>query len=131
MQRKVDWIWVYLMPRGRLTRLPYFLANLLMSVLATIVLWRHVLPYLPEHAENIFAIPGVGERAWLIYMVTLWPTLALSAKRFQDLGLTPFLAALVAVPGVSMMAYLALCLMPGKEGANAYGAVRNAPPGRR
>lgn len=126
--KSVDWIWLYLKPRGRLTRLPYFLASMLVSILSSFIVYRQVLAYYPASAADPWATPGLNEMLQAIYVVTLWPMIALSAKRVQDIGLTPFLGAAIAVPGISMLAFFLLSLYPGTPGPNKYGAERNAPP---
>lgn len=127
MKTKVDWIWLYLRLRGRLSRWPYFLASMLVSVISSYFVYRHVLGYYPANAANPLMTPGLDELLSLVFVVTLWPMIALSAKRAQDIGLSPFFGSAIAVPGISMLAFLVFSFYPGADGPNRYGDRTNAP----
>lgn len=131
MKARVDWIWLYLSPSGRLTRWPYVLASMLISVISSYFVYRHVLAYMPANAADPLATPGLNDLLFMIYAVSLWPMIALSAKRVQDLGISPFVGAVIALPAISMLAYFVLALVPGSAEANRYGAERNVPPPKR
>lgn len=130
MSNRVDYIWLFLKPGGRLTRWPYFLATMLISLISSFVVYRYVLAHFPDNAANPWETPGLNDLLSLIFVVTLWPMIALSAKRLQDIGKSPYLAATIAIPMISLVAYFALSLYPGMAGPNAYGARRNEPPGK-
>lgn len=128
MRTRVDWIWLFLKPSGRLTRWPYFLAMMLLSVLSGLLVYRHVLGALPLTTDDPWEIAGMAELMTYIVVVTLWPMFALSAKRAQDMGLPPLVGATVVLPLISIVAYFVFMFAPGNAGPNRYGAVRNAPP---
>lgn len=142
MRQRVDWLWVFLSPRGRLTRAPYVLATVLILVITSAIVQSYInanttmtqasvagAATVGELMEAIInATPGLGRLLQLVAIVTAWPMIALSAKRMQDLGLSGFFGVLILVPGIAMLAFFALALVAGKNGANRFGAVRNAPP---
>ena len=132
MKNRIDYIWLFLKPAGRLTRLPYFLATMLISVLSSFLVYRHVLSYTPADAVDPWQTPGLEGLLTAVFIVTLWPMIALSAKRLQDIGKPPIISVAIALPVVSMIAYIVLSLYPGMNGPNKYGKERNVPPsGRR
>lgn len=130
MKQRIDYIWLFLKPAGRLTRLPYFLATMLISVISSFLVYRHVLSYMPADATDPWQTPGLEELITVLFIVTLWPMIALTSKRLQDMAKPPLISVAIALPVVSMIAYLVLSLYPGTDGPNKYGAVRNAPPPR-
>ena len=131
MKKRIDYIWLFLKPAGRLTRLPYFLATMLISVVSSLLVYRHVLAYLPEDAVDPWQTPGLENLITVLFFATLWPMMALSAKRLQDMNKPPFIAVVIAMPLVSMIAYVILSIYPGTNGPNKYGALRDMPPVRK
>ncbi|MCO5063645.1 MAG: DUF805 domain-containing protein [Rhizobiaceae bacterium] len=128
MKNRIDYIWLFLKPAGRLTRLPYFLATMLISVISSFLVYRHVLSYLPADSVDPWQTPGLEELITVLFFATLWPMIALSSKRLQDIGKPPIISVAIALPVVSMIAYIVLSLYPGMDGPNKYGVVRNRPP---
>lgn len=129
MTQRIDWIWLFLSPRGRLTRLPYFLAMMLITLVSGLFVYRHLVASMPINFENPWATPGLIEMASFVTLVTVWPMIALSAKRAADIGLPPFIGGLVALFGFVVITILSL--VPGKDGPNQYGSNRDAPPAPR
>ena len=125
----INWIWLFLSPRGRLTRLPYFLAMLLIMVVSCLFIYRHLLSNMPINIENPWSTPGLVELATFVTFATMWPMIALSAKRSADIGITPFAGALIALLGVLLVAVLSI--VPGSAEANRYGSDRDVPPRQR
>lgn len=128
MNSSVDWFWLFLNPRGRLTRLPYFLAMTLIMLVSCLFIYRHLLGNLPVNVENPWSTPGLVELATFITLATMWPMIALSAKRAADIGITPFVGGLIAVLGILLVAVLSV--IPGSDQPNRYGSDRNIPPRR-
>jgi len=128
LKTRIDYIWLFLKPAGRLSRLPYFLATMLISVIASLLVYRHVLAYLPVGADDVQQTPGINELVIILFIVTLWPMIALTSKRLQDIGKPPILSIAIAMPVISIVAYFILSLYPGTSGPNKYGAVRDMPP---
>lgn len=126
MKSRIDWIWLFLSARGRLTRLPYFLAMALINIVAGLFVYRHLLASMPVNFEDPWSTPGLIELASTIGLITLWPMIALTAKRVADVGLSPFLGALVGIFGILVIGIMSL--VPGNDSPNRYGARRNEPP---
>jgi uncharacterized membrane protein YhaH (DUF805 family) len=63
------------------------------------------------------------------FVATLWPNVVLTIKRLHDLDKPGILAIVLFVPIVSIVAFLVLCLFPGRPGPNRYGGRTNAPAG--
>lgn len=114
--------WLFLGVSGRVSRGAYFLGGLLVGIVQAFPLYRFLL--VPE---------GTAESdAWallfaLAFLASLWSNVALAVKRLHDLDQPGFLAAILFVPVVSIVAFLMLCLFPGKPGPNRFGARTNAP----
>ncbi|RFC69604.1 MULTISPECIES: DUF805 domain-containing protein [Mesorhizobium] len=129
MKTRIDYIWLFLKPAGRLSRLPYFLATMLISVLASLLVYRHVLAYMPADAVDPWQTPpGLEQLITVLFIATLWPMIALTSKRLQDIGKPPIMSVAIALPVISVVAYIVLSLYPGTGGPNKYGSVRDMPP---
>ncbi|MCB1383078.1 MAG: DUF805 domain-containing protein [Notoacmeibacter sp.] len=114
-------LWLYTSTRGRLGRLPFFLAMLLMAVILTLFL------YLAGSSGKDTA----GETFWagvflLGCVASLWLSFALAAKRAHDFGQPTIMGILMILPLVSVVAFIAFCFIPGHPGPNAFGASTNS-----
>lgn len=112
--------WLFFGLSGRIGRWPFFLASMLLAVIEAFVLYRLVLTDGTPQADTwslLFAATWAG---------TLWPMIALAAKRMHDIGQSAFIAVAVLIPGLSVVAFFALCFWPGTPGPNRYGARTNA-----
>lgn len=116
------YFWLFFQFSGRASRAAYFLAAMLLAVAQAFPLYRFTL--VPEDS-------GAAQGWALIFgaalLVSLWCNVALAVKRLHDLGRPGIMALSLFVPVVSIVAFLALCLMPGQPGPNQYGARTNAP----
>lgn len=65
--------------------------------------------------------------AWLLPvfgvmgLVGLWSSLALTVKRWHDVGMTGWFAMLTLPPFANFMMFVLLCLLPGTTGPNRFG----------
>lgn len=57
----------------------------------------------------------------LTWIVLLAPSIAVSSRRAHDIGQSGWLAVLVAIPYVGLLAMLLFAFIPGQPGANKYG----------
>lgn len=57
----------------------------------------------------------------LLGLVGLWSSLALTVKRWHDVGMTGWFAILTLPPFANFMIFVLLCLLPGVTGPNRYG----------
>lgn len=114
--------WLFFGFSGRISRLAYLLAGLLMMITVVFLSYRGMLA----------AEAGAGGSIWdvalsLVLIASLWAQAALGAKRMHDLGRPGMFAVLLFVPLFNFIAFVALCLLPGNPGPNEYGRVTNAP----
>lgn len=66
---------------------------------------------------------AVGIVLLLIYIATIWPSLALGVKRFHDRNKSGWWVLIALVPIIGGLWYLIECgFLPGTQGANQYGA---------
>lgn len=114
--------WLFFGFSGRISRAAYFLAGMLMMVVVVFIAYR--LGLTQEVGGNDALWSGVFSVALL---VSLWAQAALGAKRLHDLDKPGMFAALLFVPALNFVAFIALCLIPGTQGANRFGRVTNAP----
>jgi len=113
--------WLFFGLSGRLGRWPFFLGSMLLAVIEALVLYRVILSDGTPSAEMwslLFAATWAG---------TLWPMIALTAKRLHDINQPAYYAAAVFIPAISIVAFLALCFWPGTIGANRYASRTNVP----
>jgi Predicted membrane protein len=117
-----NFTWLFFSISGRISRWVYFLATMLLSVIAVIPLYKSMIAPLGsaeyEMWNMIFA---------LVFLGSLWPHVALSVKRFHDFNREGYFAVTLFIPVLSILAFLILCLYPGDPGANRYGRYTNAP----
>jgi uncharacterized membrane protein YhaH (DUF805 family) len=58
----------------------------------------------------------------VIGFLALWSALALTVKRWHDVGATGWFSLLSLPPFANFAMFLLLCLLPGNEGANRFGS---------
>jgi len=117
-------IWLFFRFSGRVSRAAYFLAGLLLAVIQAFLLYRFTL--VPEESS---AGQGWAAAFWIVMVVAVWANIALSVKRLHDIGKPGIIAAALFIPVISIVAFIALCLIPGNPGPNQYGQRPNAPAG--
>ncbi len=115
-------LWLFLGFGGRVNRLAYVLAALLMGVILMFTFYR--IGIAPKDSSE--------QNAWLsvffiLGLLSAWSSVALAAKRLHDFGKPGIIALALLVPAVSVVAFLVLCIVPGDEGSNEYGERTNAP----
>lgn len=117
-----DFLWLFFRLRGRIGRQVFLLATLALVVALTFPLYRFQL-----------AVPGSpAAEGWaavfaVVAVATAWSSFALGAKRLHDLGRPGVAAVSLLLPFVSIIAFIALCVIPGTPGPNDYGENPDAP----
>lgn len=114
--------WLFLSFSGRISRAAYLLAGLLMMITVVFITYRLV------RAQEA----GIGTGLWetvlsAVLFASLWAQAALGAKRLHDFGKPGMFAVLLFVPLFNFITFVALCIIPGEPGPNAYGRTTNAP----
>ena len=66
---------------------------------------------------------------WVVVIISVWSSVALGVKRLHDIGRPGLFAVALFVPILSIIAFVALCLLAGEEGPNRYGQRTNSPAG--
>ena len=116
--------WLFFRFSGRVSRAAYFLAGLLLAIVQAFLLYRFTLVEQESGAGQGWALAF-----WIMMIVSVWANVALSVKRLHDIGKTGLMAIALFIPLVSIVAFIALCLIPGNPGPNRYGKHPNAPAG--
>lgn len=116
MPQQPDFYWLFLRPNGRISRAVYALASLLLIVI----------PAIPLYKALMALETGTDPQGWsalftVVFLATLWPNLALCAKRLHDMGRPALWSVLFFVPFLNTIAFVLLCVLPGNPGPNAYG----------
>lgn len=114
--------WLFFGFSGRISRLAYLLAGLLMMLAVVFIAYRLTL------AEQY----GTDRSGWelvltIVLFASLWAQAALGAKRFHDFDKPALFAALLFVPAFNFIAFVALCVIPGTNGPNRFAQTTNAP----
>ena len=104
--------------RGRIGRARYLAYSFLLSLL--LALCMMALTLVAGDSGTGFALVKA-----LAILASLALTLVVGARRLQDLGRKPWIAACLLIPFVNIAVYLWLLFAPGSQGANDYGP----PPG--
>lgn len=126
--------WALLSPIGRISRQPYWLGfGLIWSVIliAMRMWWRSLDPSTPLNEMDVVLFAESNPLFPLLFFVLQWIELALVIKRCQDIGVTGFLALLIFVPFVNLIAVFVLGFIPGQADANRYGPASNSYYRRR
>lgn len=123
--------WLFFGFTGRIDRSVYALAGLLVFTVQMFIVYRYLQPVLGELAtgafdpsETLVLSPMTNVQSG-IFLLGQLAHIALAAKRIHDFGRSGFFALLFMFAG--LVAYLALCLIPGTPGPNRHGARSNAP----
>ena len=113
-------VWLFCKLDGRISRAAYFLAILLINVIALFMLYRFTL--VPEESTQAaywaFGFFAVG-------IFSVWSNFALGVKRVHDFGKHGALALTQFIPVVFFFAFIVFCVWPGDPGPNAYGPRTN------
>lgn len=117
-------VWLFFRFSGRVNRAAYFLAGLLLAVVQAFLLYRFMLV-----TEDSPAGQGWAVAFWIVMIVAIWANIALSVKRLHDIDKPGLIALALFIPVISIIAFIALCLIPGNPGPNQYGQRTNAPAG--
>ena len=127
--------------RGRVRRTHYFLGALAAFVVSGMFsapwlfgphvhVWRHGWEF-GDYGWTFIPLPW-APAFWLIAAVAgvagFWAQLALAAKRWHDAGTSGWLALLSLIPGVHVIVFLILCLIPPTHGPNQYGPDPRSKP---
>ncbi len=114
--------WLFFGFSGRISRMAYLLAGLLMMLAVVFITYRLML------AEQ-YGTDGSGWELMLtiVLIASLWAQAALGAKRFHDFDKPGLFAALLFVPALNFIAFVALCIIPGTAGPNQFGQATNGP----
>lgn len=122
MPDRTQLIWFFFRFKGRVNRAAYFLGWLFVNVIQVFPLYRFTL--VPEESAE-------GQRWALLFaivlIVSIWSTIALTVKRLHDIGRPGIISAALVVPVISLIAFVALCVMRGDPGPNRYGREANSP----
>lgn len=122
MPDKDQLFWLFFKFSGRVSRAAYFLSGLLLAIIQAFLLYRFTLVPEESTAGQMWAVAF-----WIVVIVSVWSSVALGVKRLHDIGRPGILAAALFVPVISIVAFIALCLIPGETGANRYGERSNSP----
>lgn|GEM_PF-789012 len=116
---QAEFIWLLFRFDGRIGREAYWLSILLLSCILFIILSITIAWIGLEATEGalvFFAIPS------------LWVQMAILIKRQHDRGLAWYWCALSFVPVFGLIWMIAMGVIPGNTGPNAYGERANTPP---
>ncbi len=112
-------VWLFFKFDGRISRAAYFLAILLLNVVALFCLYK--LTQLPEE-EAMRSIWATGFYA--IAFFGIWANFVLGFKRFHDFNKPGWLAIFCFI--FPVIVPVALWFIPGTAGPNSYGPRTNA-----
>ena len=65
--------------------------------------------------------PWMGIAFAALALLGLWSSLALTVKRWHDVGMSGWFALLTLPPFANFMMFVLLCLLPGTKGPNRHG----------
>jgi uncharacterized membrane protein YhaH (DUF805 family) len=124
------YVWLFFRLSGRIGRAAYALAFLLTIVAMAFPLYQFM--RLTGEDATAVSAESTAARLWaLIFcaaaIASVWSLVALSVKRLHDLDQPGIVSLVLFIPVVSIIAFVALCIMPGNPGPNPYGQSSDAP----
>lgn len=122
MPEKDRFIWLFFRFSGRVNRAAFILGVLFMATLVSFPLYQFMRVPVDSDAARVWSLIFAAAT-----LSCLWFQAALSVKRLHDIDRPGALAAIVFVPFVNTVAFIALCIIPGTPGPNRYGYLPNAP----
>ncbi len=114
-------IWLFFITSGRVSRMAYFLAGLLVAIVQAFPLYRFTLVEEGTPESQVWSVLFL-----IAFLASLWSNIALAVKRLHDFGKNGLAAGMLFVPVVSFVALFVLCLFPGDPGPNRYGKRTNS-----
>jgi uncharacterized membrane protein YhaH (DUF805 family) len=115
-------IWLFARFDGRIGREVFWLGNIFLVCLLAVLLRPSVDP---DTGELALQTGGAG---FLLIVAAMVSSLAIGAKRLHDMNASGLFAIFLLVPLVSVLATIALGVIPGTKGPNNYGEQTDAPP---
>lgn len=116
--------WFFFQFGGRISRVPYFLGFMLLSIVQAFPFYRFMLVDPASPAGSAWSLMFL-----FVFFPSVFTLFALTAKRLHDFGRNGIEAIVVALPVISVIAFVYYCLRPGDDGPNAYGRAVNYPEG--
>jgi uncharacterized membrane protein YhaH (DUF805 family) len=117
-----QFFWLFFGLSGRISRLPYLLGGLFLAVIQAFILYRLSLVE-GDPSATVFW----GNLFWMVIVASLWSNFALGVKRLHDIGKPTIFGIVFFIPVLTLIAFIALCLIPGESGPNQYAGTTNAP----
>ncbi|WP_104662681.1 DUF805 domain-containing protein [Ensifer adhaerens] len=114
--------WLFFSPSGRIGRLPFFLSWLFWFLIGGFMVARMVANEGNETALAIWTL------LFVVSSLVSLPSIAMLAiKRLHDIGYPGPLSLTLFIPVLSPVVFIALCLWPGDQGPNEFGAHSDEP----
>ncbi len=117
MGTQEQFIWLLFRLQGRISRVPYLLAFLLIGLVQAFPFYRYLISVPNSPTADAWATVFL-----FALLASLYCYVAITVKRLHDLGRPGLEAAWLFVPIISIVVFVALCVVPGQPGANRYGA---------
>ncbi|MBO6754918.1 MAG: DUF805 domain-containing protein [Roseibium sp.] len=117
-------VWLFLSPIGRLGRHAYWLGFAFVWLIIAMALrmwWTSLDPGVNVEELSLISFMESNPLFPILFFVLQWIELAMVIKRCQDIGITGFLALLIFIPGVNLLAVIIFGVVPSAGGANRYG----------
>ena len=112
--------WLFFGLSGRISRMAYFLAGLLLYLARFYPVYRILANEGNESVQSFW-----GGMFLLTIGAAIVSHIALSVKRLHDMDVSGWFALLFLVG--DFLFYIFLCIAPGKPGPNRFGTQTNAP----
>ena len=116
-----QFVWLLFKLGGRLSRAPYLLAFLFIGLFQAFPFYRYLIA-----APGSASADGWSLIFFLALIASFYCYVAITVKRLHDLGRPGLEAAWLFVPIISLVVFVALCIVPGQAAANRYGADTNS-----
>ena len=113
-------LWFFFGFRGRISREPFVLGLLVMTIIAVMML----LPLLEVRDEQL----QITNAAMPILLLANVVQFALVIKRLHDMGKSGFFSIIMLMPVVNLVFALGCGVLPGQPAPNHYGDYTNVPP---
>ena len=114
----MDWRSLFFGVQGRTNRQPYWIANLVMAIVALFLITAINLAIYGE--ARLLQDNSAGE--FVSAFILLWPSIAVTVKRFHDRDKSGWWILILLVPVVGFFWWLVECgFLRGTAGSNRFG----------
>lgn len=117
----MDWRYLFLSIEGRISRKPFWLGIVVMIVISVVASVLDLILGMPRIGTSAMSA-GTGLISAVVSLIMIYPSIALSAKRWHDRGKSAWWILINLIPVIGWIwSLIATGFLKGTTGSNQYG----------